>query len=325
MPYTSTIRIAYATTCCLLTGNLTLPYRATPSGPRALPARSVFSSLTPIHSRSRAVSLRRRSSRRRRSNEESMKKIIVGFASLMITLLPFEVAFAYGHANRYGGSTSHSYGQTSHTNAYGGSTSHAYGEGTSHSNVYGGSTSHGYYGGTSHTNAYGGTTSGAYGYGAAHTTPYGTTAYASAYHPPTAYYGYHPPTTVGYYGAGCYNCSSGSTAGAAALGAMVGVAVGAAAASSNTSAATSNAYSAGYSAGSSNTSAANANAAAANANVAAANANVTYEMGAVYGALPAGCITPSVSGGGTYYLCGNTWFSPSYGANGLYYRVVPTP
>src|SRR5271169_1408120 len=175
MPYTSTIRIAYATTCCSQTGNLTLPYRATPSGPRALPARSVFSSLTPIHSRSRAVSLRRRSSRRRRSNEESMKKIIVGFASLMITLLPFEVAFAYGHANRYGGSTSH-----------------AYGEGTSHSNVYGGSTSHGYYGGTSHTNAYGGTTSGAYGYGAAHTTPYGTTAYASAYHPPTAYYGYHP-------------------------------------------------------------------------------------------------------------------------------------
>ncbi len=43
------------------------------------------------------------------------------------------------------------------------------------------------------------------------------------------------------------------------------------------------------------------------------------------GALPAGCITPSVSGGGTYYLCGNTWFSPAYGANGIYYRVVPTP
>jgi len=49
-------------------------------------------------------------------------------------------------------------------------------------------------------------------------------------------------------------------------------------------------------------------------------------MGAVYGALPAGCISPNVSGGGgTYYLCGNTWFSPSYGANGVLYRVVPTP
>jgi hypothetical protein len=25
------------------------------------------------------------------------------------------------------------------------------------------------------------------------------------------------------------------------------------------------------------------------------------------------------------YLCGNTWFSAAYGANGLYYRVVTTP
>jgi hypothetical protein len=24
-------------------------------------------------------------------------------------------------------------------------------------------------------------------------------------------------------------------------------------------------------------------------------------------------------------LNGNTWFQPSYGANGVYYRVVPTP
>jgi hypothetical protein len=62
-----------------------------------------------------------------------------------------------------------------------------------------------------------------------------------------------------------------------------------------------------------------------NANVAAASANTAYTMGSVHGALPAGCISPSVSGGGTYYLCGNTWFSPAYGANGVYYRVVPTP
>ena len=41
-------------------------------------------------------------------------------------------------------------------------------------------------------------------------------------------------------------------------------------------------------------------------------------MGAIYGTLPAGCITPSVQGT-TYYLCGNTWFQPSYGANGVYY------
>ena len=29
--------------------------------------------------------------------------------------------------------------------------------------------------------------------------------------------------------------------------------------------------------------------------------------------------------GGTYYLNGNTWFQPSYGANGVFYKVVPTP
>ena len=40
--------------------------------------------------------------------------------------------------------------------------------------------------------------------------------------------------------------------------------------------------------------------------------------------LPAGCTSPSVHGT-TYYLCGNTWFQPSYGANGVYYRVVPEP
>jgi hypothetical protein len=67
--------------------------------------------------------------------------------------------------------------------------------------------------------------------------------------------------------------------------------------------------------------AANANAAAANANMAAAG---TYSMGQIVSVLPAGCITPSV-GSGTYYLCGNTWFSPSYGAGGVYYKVVPTP
>jgi hypothetical protein len=29
--------------------------------------------------------------------------------------------------------------------------------------------------------------------------------------------------------------------------------------------------------------------------------------------------------GQTYYLNGNTWFSPAYGANGIYYRVVVAP
>ena len=40
-------------------------------------------------------------------------------------------------------------------------------------------------------------------------------------------------------------------------------------------------------------------------------------MGMSYAMLPGGCIKPPVSRGGTYYLCGNTWFQPFYGANGV--------
>jgi hypothetical protein len=82
-----------------------------------------------------------------------------------------------------------------------------------------------------------------------------------------------------------------------------GVATGAAAASTNTAVATSNAY---------------------NAGVAAGAASTAYSMGEIVATVPAGCGTPTV-GGMTYYLCGNTWFQPAYGANGVYYRVVPTP
>ena len=81
------------------------------------------------------------------------------------------------------------------------------------------------------------------------------------------------------------------------------MAAGAAAASANTSAATSSAYSAGYAAGSTNT---------------------AYAMGAIYATLPTGAV-PSPVGGTTYYVTGSTWFQPSFGANGVYYRVVPVP
>jgi len=47
-------------------------------------------------------------------------------------------------------------------------------------------------------------------------------------------------------------------------------------------------------------------------------------MGTNYTVLPSGCTSPNV-GGTTYFLCGNTWFLPSDGANGVFYRVVPTP
>ena len=101
---------------------------------------------------------------------------------------------------------------------------------------------------------------------------------------------------------------------------MVGVAGGAAVASANSAAASSNAYAAGVAAGSANT------AGAYNAGVAAgaASAAGAYVIGNNYAALPAGCTNATV-GGTAYYLCGNTWFKPTYGANGVYYRVVPTP
>jgi hypothetical protein len=236
-----------------------------------------------------------------------MKTIVGGFVSLLISALACGPAAAWGHANRWGGSTSHSWGSTSHTSAWGTSTSHVAGEGTAHTNVYGGGTAHAYGGGTAHTNMYGGTTAGKYGAGAWHTTPYGTAAYhPPGYHPP--YYGgyypaYHPPTTVNVYGSSCSYCGGWSTAGAAAAGAAVGLVAGAAIGSASANAASANAYSAGYAAGA---------------------ANPTYAMGAIYATLPAGCTNPSINGV-YYYLCGNTWFQPSYGANGVYYRVVPTP
>ncbi len=173
-----------------------------------------------------------------------MKTILICLVALALAAVPSGPAAGWGHANRYGGSTSHSYGSTSHTSAWGTSTSHTYGEGTSHTNVYGGSASHAYGGGWSKTGAYGG-------------TAYGNAHYGGAYyHPPGAYPAYHPPATVNYYGSGCYNCGGWSTAGAAAAGAAVGLVTGAAIASSNTAAATSSAYSAGVAAGSANTSAA---------------------------------------------------------------------
>src|SRR5260370_4512264 len=130
-----------------------------------------------------------------------MKKIIGGLLSLRFTLFSCEKGFGYGHANRYGGSSSHSWGSSSHTNAYGGSTSHAYGEGTSHTSAYGTSTAHSAYGGSTHTNAYGGTTTGEARYGAVHTPAHRTTTHASTYPPPRAYFRYRcpPATTAGHY------------------------------------------------------------------------------------------------------------------------------
>jgi hypothetical protein len=84
----------------------------------------------------------------------------------------------------------------------------------------------------------------------------------------------------------------------------VGAAVRATVANAKNNAAAANAYNSGYTAGSVNT---------------------AYAMGAIYPTVPTtGCAQPNI-GGITYYLCGSTWFQPAYGANGVYYRVVPAP
>jgi hypothetical protein len=82
------------------------------------------------------------------------------------------------------------------------------------------------------------------------------------------------------------------------------MAAGAAVASANTAAATGAAYNAGVAAG------------AASAGAAATGVN--------YATLPGGAMAINKNGT-TYYLSGNTWYQPAYGANGVYYRVVNAP
>ena len=90
-----------------------------------------------------------------------------------------------------------------------------------------------------------------------------------------------------YYGGSCWNCGGGGWGGAAA-GAAVGLAAGAAVGAAATAAASAPAY----------------------------------VVGGSYALLPGGCIwQPSYR----EYNCDGTWFLPAYGANGIYYSVVPAP
>jgi hypothetical protein len=57
---------------------------------------------------------------------------------------------------------------------------------------------------------------------------------------------------------------------------------------------------------------------------AAAASAAAYSNGDIYAALPYGCSYAPYYGA-AYYNCAGTWFVPNYGANGLYYRVVPAP
>lgn len=258
-----------------------------------------------------------------------MRNVHVGLAGLIIALAMPATVNAFSSANRWGGTTSHSYGSTSMSDRWGGSMTHTQGEGTTATGAYGGTASHEegsgqtdfykdgdsathtYGEGTSATNAYGGSAYHAEGSGyTSYTSADGATAHHSPYYG-AAYPVYHPPATVNYYDSGCYDCSdNNNNAGAAAVaGAVVGLAAGAAVAGSEEAAAsanTANAYNAGYDA-------------------AAANASGTFAMGEVVAQLPTGCTSPPIAGNNTYFLCGNTWFLPASGANGVYFRVVPAP
>ena len=237
-----------------------------------------------------------------------MKSIGIGFAVLLLAAFPCGPAAGWSHAG-YHGSASGGGGSWSASGRRGGSASGGGGSwsgtgfrGSTASGGGGSWSGHGYRGGSA--SGGGGSWSGTGAYGG---TAYHSGSSTAVYH--NTYYGvhypaYHPPTTVNVYGSSCYSCGGWSTAGAAAAGLAVGAVAGAAIASANTNAAASNAYSAGYAAGS--------------------TANPTYAMGAIYATVPAGCAQPTVQGM-TYYLCDNTWFQPTYGANGVYYRVVPAP
>ena len=229
-----------------------------------------------------------------------MKAIFVTAGAVLLGVVWSGPGAAWTSANRYGGSTSHSYGETSHTNAYGGSTTHAYGVGAAaYQCLWRRHGALGLWRHRAHQRRGRRDIWRSRGWRCTHTYSPGRD---KVYHPPGAvpyggYPAYHPPVAVSYYsGSGCYGCAAG--------GAVVGVAARAAVASASAAAATSSAYNAGVAAGAAPVGA--------------------YVVGANYAVIPSGCATPTMQGT-TYYLCGNTWFQPIYGANGIYYRVVPTP
>ena len=206
--------------------------------------------------------------------------------------------FAWSHAGFRGGSVSGGGGSWSGTGFRGGTASGS--DGSWHADGFRGGTASGGGGSWSAHGADGGTASGGDGSWAAHGADGGYAYHNGSYYG-GSYNAYHPPTTVNtYYENGCYDCGGWNTAGAAAAGMAVGATIGAASAS----AASSNAYAQGYAAGATNT---------------------AYAIGSIYTTLPAGCVyTPM--GSAAYYKCGGgVWLSPAYGANGVYYRIVPAP
>lgn len=228
-----------------------------------------------------------------------MKKVVIGLSVLLSVAFLSSPATAWMHAGGgswsaggFRGTASGGDGSWSASGYRGGSASG--GDGSWSGTGFRGSTASGGDGSWNVDGYRGGSASGGDGSWTA-SSPYGATAYGGYDH----YYGgtyatYHPPTVVNTYSTGCYNCGGWYAAGAAATGAVIGAV--------SASAASANAYDAGY--------------------TAASTAN--YGMGAIYATLPSGCVISNF-GGATYYNCNGTWFSPFFGANGVYYRAVPAP
>jgi hypothetical protein len=237
-----------------------------------------------------------------------MKKIVtksvsISIASLLLTTLNLCPAQAFFHggggswsASGARGTASGGDGSWSASGYRGGSASG--GDGSWSGTGFRGSTASGGDGSWNASGYRGGSASG--GDGSWHaTSPYGATAYGGYdhYYGGTYYGGYHPPTVVNTYATGCSSCGGWYAAGAAATGAAIGAAT--------ANAANANTYAEGYTAG-------------------ATAASTAYALGAIYPTLPTGATLQTVAGV-TYYQYNGVWFSPSYGANGVYYRVVPAP
>jgi len=222
-----------------------------------------------------------------------MKRTILLFAA-GVTLLSLSghVANAWTHSGAFGSEAGNGSGSWAAHGYQGGTASGSGGSWNAHS-AYGGTAS----GGDGSWKA-----QGAYGDTASGGVHQPTTVYGGTEHYGGSYYGaYHPPATVNYYGSSCGNCGGWNTGAAAATGFIAGAAVGAAQANSQAQAAAANAYAAGA--------------------AAAASAPVVND---VYAALPPNC--QMIPGGSTtFYRCGATWLEPAFGANGVYYRVIPAP
>lgn len=219
-----------------------------------------------------------------------MRALVVSGIAAIAAVLPFAPSLAWMH-----GGGAHWEGNANSWHAQGFRGTASGGDGSWSATGYRGGTASGGDGSWSAHGADGGSASGGGGYWHA-TGESGTTVYGGY----NRYYGgtydtYHPPVTVNdYYGSGCYDCGGWNTAGAAAVGLAAGSMIGAAAAGQESA----NAYAAGVAAG--------------------------EAVGSVATVLPANCVYTPVAAA-SYYRCGTVWYQPSYGANGVFYRVVMAP